>query len=97
MQKTKNAKIMTSILRKFKFRKLKKAILTFIILPIIYNKKYLGLEKSKLCKILSSEGLSFRNGYREPLYYEPIFKKKLGFGRKGWPFSIIKKQASKTL
>ena len=93
--KQKNAKIMTSILKKFKFfqiPKIKKGYTNvYYFLPIIYNKKYLGLEKSKLCKILSSEGLSFRNGYREPLYYEPIFKKKLGFGRKGWPFSIIKK------
>ena len=93
--KQKNAEKIISILKKFKFfqiPKIKKGYTNvYYFLPIIYHKKNLGLEKSKLCKILSAEGLSFRNGYREPLYHEPVFKKKLGFGRKGWPFSFINK------
>ncbi len=99
--KQKNAKKMISILKKFKFfqiPKIKKGYTNvYYFLPIIYHKKFLGLEKSKLCKILSAEGLSFRNGYREPLYHEPLFKKKLGFGKKGWPFSNIKKNRLKKL
>lgn len=38
---------------------------------------------------MSAEGLSFRDGYREPLYHEPLFKRKIGFGKNGWPFSFL--------
>ncbi len=94
--KQKNARSIVSVLKNFKFFEIPKAKSgysnVFYFLPILYKKNNLGLKKSKLCQILSAEGLSFRDGYREPLYHEPVFKKKIGFGRSGWPFTLINKK-----
>lgn len=87
----KNAKKIINVLKKFNFFEIPKIKAgynhVFYFLPILYKKEGLRLPKSKICKILSAEGLIFRNGYRTPLYEEPIFKKQLGFGKKGWPFN----------
>ncbi len=99
--KQKNAKNIISVLKKFDFFEIPKVKKgydnVFYFLPLIYKKKGLGLTKSTFCKILSAEGLSFRDGYREPLYHEPLFKRKIGFGKNGWPFSFLDTKRLKTI
>lgn len=63
----------------------------FYLLPILYDEKFLGISRKKFCNIISKEGIIFRPGYREPLYNEPFYKKKICFGKKGWPYSANKK------
>ncbi len=75
-----------------KFPKLKNGYSNvFYLLPFLYDEKYLGVSREKFCKIISSEGINFRPGYREPLYNEPFYKKKICFGLNGWPYSANKK------
>ena len=46
---------------------------------------------SNLMVELSKNGFVLRHGYIKPLYHEPIFKKKICFGNKGYPFTINKR------
>lgn len=57
-------------------------------LPIIYDENKINISRKKFCKIVSKEGFTMRSGYREPLYNEPVFKKKICFGKNNWPFKI---------
>jgi perosamine synthetase len=68
----------------------KKYTNVYYILPIIYKKNILRINRDKFCKIVSSEGITFRPGYRIPLYDEPFYKKKICFGSKNWPYSCNK-------
>ncbi len=52
-----------------------------------YDEKKAGLKKSKFIKAINAEGYYMREGYIKPLYLEPIFKKKIVFGKKGFPFT----------
>ena len=75
-----------------KFQEIKKGYTNvFYLLPILYEEKFLGISREKFCKIISSEGIIFRPGYRVPLYNEPFYKNKTCFGSYGWPYSFNKK------
>ena len=55
-----------------------------------YDEKKAGLKKSKFIKAINKEGYYMREGYLKPLYLEPIFQKKICFGKNGFPFSLNK-------
>ena len=36
---------------------------------------------------MKAEGISIAQGYVKPIYLEPMYQKKIVYGRKGWPFN----------
>ena len=50
-----------------------------------------------ISKALKAEGLPIDEGYVEPLYLLPTFKKRIAIGRGGWPFTLTKRKYEKGL
>lgn len=80
-----------------KFRKIKtptvkknhKHVYYFYVMQI--DPKSLKYKPKKIVELFSKNGFVLRHGYIKPLYHEPIFKKKICFGNKGYPFTINKR------
>lgn len=62
----------------------------YYIYPIKYDQDRLGVPRARILDALRAEGIPmylFAGGYVKPLYYEPIFQKKLVFAN-GYPFTL---------
>jgi perosamine synthetase len=59
----------------------------YYIYAIKYDEEVIGLPRNIFAKALEAEGVPFYQGYARPLYMQPIYQKKIGFGDKGCPFS----------
>ena len=66
-----------------------KHVYYFYVMQI--DPKNLKNKPEKIIKIFNDNGFVLRHGYLKPLYHEPIFKKKICFGNKGYPFIINKR------
>lgn len=53
-----------------------------------YDAKKAGLSRARFLEALKAEGIVFGGGYVRPLYHLPLFRKRLGFGNDGYPFSL---------
>ena len=53
-----------------------------------YNKSLTGLSREHFVEAVNAEGFYLRAGYLRPIYLEPMFRKKICFGKKGYPFII---------
>lgn len=53
-----------------------------------YDEKKIGIKREDFVKAVNEEGYYLRSGYLKPLHLEPIFKKKICFGKKGYPFNL---------
>ena len=73
----------------------KKRHATYYIYPLRYLSDQLGgLSRSDFARMLTAEGISFGEGYMEPLYMLPLFQKRIAF-TKGYPWSAPENQESK--
>lgn len=52
------------------------------------EKAFNGLPRAKFVEALKAEGLPVTEGYVPPTYRLPIFKKRMGLGRDGFPFNL---------
>lgn len=52
-----------------------------------YNEAETGISRDLFCKAVQAEGIPLRAGYVKPLYLEPIYQKKICFGKNGYPFT----------
>ncbi len=55
-----------------------------------FDKKKLGISRHTFVKALNAEGYQCSEGYVQPLYNLPIFKKMIAFGENGYPFKNTK-------
>lgn len=55
--------------------------------PIKFDEKIIGMPRELFCKAVQEEGFYLRSGYVVPLHLEPNFQEKVGWGRKGFPFT----------
>ena len=53
-----------------------------------YDSTKYGVSRKVLCQALNAEGFPVSEGYVEPLYRLPVFKKKIAIGSKGFPFNL---------
>jgi perosamine synthetase len=53
-----------------------------------YDEKVTGIKIKTFVKAMTAQGFYLRQGYLKPLYLEPIFQKKICFGKKGIPFTL---------
>ena len=51
-----------------------------------YDEAIIGLSRENFVKALNAEGYYLRGGYLAPIYLTPMFKEKICFGKKGYPF-----------
>ena len=51
-----------------------------------YDEVIIGLSRENFVKALNAEGYYLRGGYLAPIYLTPMFKEKICFGKKGYPF-----------
>ena len=50
------------------------------------RKNILGIHRDLFVKAVQAEGLPLYGGYVRPIYYEPMYQKKIAYGKKGFPF-----------
>jgi dTDP-4-amino-4,6-dideoxygalactose transaminase len=54
---------------------------------MIYHAEEVGIPREKFVAAMNAEGIPIGNGYVEPLYLEPCYQQKIGFGKNGFPFT----------
>lgn len=50
-------------------------------------KEDLGVARNRLVEAIKAEGVPVSGGYVRPIYWEPLYQKRVVFGKKGWPFT----------
>ena len=55
--------------------------------PILFKEEIIGISRDTFTKALKAEGIPCGVGYVRPIYFEPIYQKKSGYGKKGCPFT----------
>ncbi|KJJ86082.1 spore coat polysaccharide biosynthesis protein spsC [Candidatus Omnitrophus magneticus] len=91
------ARYLAKKISKFKGLMLPKEIFgkhVYFVFPIIFKEDIVGVTRDLFVKALNAEGIPFGAGYVRPIYLEPMYQKKIAYGKDGWPFSACKNQAS---
>ncbi len=53
-----------------------------------------GIPRDLFAAALTAEGVPMRAGYLKPIYLEPMYQRRIAFGRNGFPFSAHPRQVS---
>lgn len=69
----------------------------YFMWPCLYDEKKLGVPRDLFVKAVKAEGVPMEQAYVKPLYLLPIFQKKIGIGREGFPFTLTNRSYSKGL
>ena len=67
----------------------------YYVWAIKYDKNKLGISRKRFVNALNHQGFPCSEAYLSPLYNLPVFKNKIAFGRKGYPFNLSKKKLYK--
>jgi len=59
----------------------------YFVYPIRMDGNKLGVTRDAFAKALNAEGIPFGAGYVRPIYLEPMYQKKIAYGKCGWPFT----------
>ncbi len=51
------------------------------------QKSIIGVSRDRIADALNAEGIPMVKGYTRPLYLEPLYQKRIAFGRDGFPFT----------
>jgi perosamine synthetase len=52
-----------------------------------FDETKVGVSRDRFVDALNAEGIPMVKGYTEPLYLEPMYQKRIAFGRDGFPFT----------
>lgn len=58
-----------------------------------YDEAQTGIPRDLFCKAVQAEGIPLRAGYVKPLYLEPLYQRKICFGKSGFPFTASSRNA----
>jgi perosamine synthetase len=61
----------------------------YFVYPIKFDENIAGISRDIFAKALNAEGIPCGAGYVRPIYLEPMYQKKIAYGKKGWPFTSI--------
>ncbi|MFH1664876.1 MAG: DegT/DnrJ/EryC1/StrS family aminotransferase [Candidatus Omnitrophota bacterium] len=90
-QRIKLAEYLASGLSKFKGLRLplkeKGNKHVYFVFPIRYDREEVGVPRDIFVKAVNEEGIPLAAGYVRPIYMEPLYRKKIAYGRKGCPFT----------
>jgi dTDP-4-amino-4,6-dideoxygalactose transaminase len=59
----------------------------FYIYAIRYDASKTGVPRDRFAQALKAEGVPVFQGYVRPLYLEPLYQRRIAFGRDGFPFT----------
>lgn len=59
----------------------------YFVYPIRFKEEIVGIPRDALIKALSAEGIPFGAGYVKPIYLEPLYQRRIAYGKKGCPFT----------
>ncbi|MEO5588169.1 MAG: DegT/DnrJ/EryC1/StrS family aminotransferase, partial [Gemmatimonadaceae bacterium] len=52
-----------------------------------FDESLIGIGRDTFVDALNAEGIPMVKGYTEPLYLEPMYQQRIGFGKDGFPFT----------
>ena len=58
----------------------------YYLYPLRYKSNLLGISRKTFVEAINAEGISLGQGYVRPIYLEPMFQRKIAFGKEGYPF-----------
>lgn len=59
----------------------------YFVVPIRVDTESLGISRDLLVKALVAEGIPFGAGYVKPIYLDPMYQRKIAYGKNGHPFT----------
>ncbi len=104
-----NVKYLTAKLKLIPFIKAvgvrPKAKHVYYVQPFIFNEQKAGVSRDKYIEAVKAElavtknrekeGVKIASGYVKPLYFLPLFQKRICFGNQGWPFNLYQGNVQK--
>lgn len=61
----------------------------YFVYPIRYNEDKIGISRDLFVKAINAEGVPFAAGYVKPIYLEPLYQRRICYGKQGCPFSCL--------
>jgi dTDP-4-amino-4,6-dideoxygalactose transaminase len=65
----------------------------FYVYAVKYDASALGVPRDRFVQALRAEGIPCGAGYVRPLYLEPLYQQRIGFGKDGFPFRCAKNKS----
>ncbi len=65
----------------------------YYVYPMKYDAAVTGVPRARFAEALRAEGIPCGTGYVRPLYLEPAYQKRIGYGRNGFPFGCEKNRS----
>jgi len=59
----------------------------YYVYALRFEEEKVGIARDRFVAAMNAEGIPLIPGYQEPLYLEPMYQKKIAFGRDGFPFT----------
>jgi dTDP-4-amino-4,6-dideoxygalactose transaminase len=58
----------------------------YYVYPMRYDARQTGVPRARIAEALRAEGIPCGTGYVRPLYLEPAYQERIGYGSRGFPF-----------
>lgn len=65
----------------------------YYVYAMKYDASVTGVPRERFAEALRAEGIPCGTGYVRPLYLEPVYQKRFGYGRNGFPFRCAKNRS----
>lgn len=59
----------------------------YYVYALKYDAAQTGIPRDRFAAAVAAEGVPLFEGYVEPIYLEPVYQQRIGFGRDGFPFT----------
>jgi perosamine synthetase len=59
----------------------------YYVYALRYEEDRIGVSRDQFVAALNAEGIPMVKGYVEPIYLEPLYQRRIGFGQNGFPFT----------
>jgi len=60
----------------------------YYVYPIRFSPSEAGVSRDRFADALNAEGIPMGKGYAEPLYLQPVYQRRIAFGKDGYPFTF---------
>jgi len=61
----------------------------YYVYAVRYDAAKTGIPRDRFVAALNAEGIPIGKGYVEPIYLEPVYQRRIAFGRDGFPFTYL--------
>jgi dTDP-4-amino-4,6-dideoxygalactose transaminase len=60
---------------------------SYYVYALRYDSTATGVPRERFAQAVAAEGVPIREGYAKPLYLQPLYQRRIAFGRDGFPFT----------